>query len=345
MKEKVNKIDVSTKAILKVVLVGVFLWLVFLTREVLMMLFVAIILVSALEPAINKLESKKIPRVAGAALVYLAFVAFLILGIYVIAPILLQEIKHLAENIPQYLDGLNKLMGNLNTLAVDYNFERNLQSLLNNASDRLTDLISMAFSNTFAFFSGLLKLVIVLSLSFYLVVKKEGIRGFINFIVPEKHRHYSIQLTQKIQNKMGRWLIGQLTLALAVFLLDFAILSFLGVPYALLLALIGGFLEIIPYIGPVLAFIPAVLVGLTISPVVALLVAFFYILVQQTENHILTPLIMRKAVGLDPVVIILAFLIGGTLAGLLGVLIAVPLATAASVVIEDFHKFMNKKET
>jgi predicted PurR-regulated permease PerM len=344
MKE-IKRVEISTSTIVKIILAGLLLWLLFLTREVLMLLFVAIIIVSALEPVIDKLEDKKLPRVIGAGLVYLAFLIFVTFGLYIIIPILSQEVSQLAQNIPDYFEGANKIINDLNALAVNYNFESNLQSLFENASNRLTEFVSAAFSNTFSFFLGLLKVVIVLSLSFYLVVKKEGMTGFIKFIVPKEHHRYAIGLTGKIQNKMGRWLIGQLSLALVVFVLDFFVLSFLGVPYSLLLALIGGFLEIIPYIGPVLAFVPAVLVGLTVSPVIALLVAVFYILIQQAENHILTPLIMKRAVGLDPVVIILALLIGGTLAGFLGILIAVPFATAASVLIEDFHNFLGKSKS
>ncbi|MFO7807055.1 MAG: AI-2E family transporter [Candidatus Moraniibacteriota bacterium] len=339
----IRKIEISTATIVKVILAGLLLWLLFLTREILMLLFVSIILVSALEPAIDKLEGKKIPRVIGAGLVYLVFIVFLVFSLYLIIPVLSQEIRQFAERAPTYFDGINNVVNDLNALAVNYNFESNLQSLFENASNRLTDLMSAAFSNTFSFFFGLLKVVIVLSLSFYLVVKKEGMMGFIKFVVPEEHHHYASRLTRKIQNKMGRWLIGQLSLALIVFVLNFLVLSLLGVPYALLLALIGGILEIIPYIGPVLAFVPAVLIGLTVSPVIALLVAVFYILIQQLESHVLTPLIMKKAVGLDPVVIILALLIGGTLAGLLGILISVPFATAVGVLIKDLHKFLGKQ--
>ncbi|MDZ7611649.1 MAG: AI-2E family transporter [Candidatus Moranbacteria bacterium] len=343
MANETKQIEISTSTIVKIVLAGLLLWLLFLTREILMLLFVAIIVVSALEPLIGKLEEKKMPRVLGAALVYFAFIVLLVTAIYIIMPILSKEAKQLADNIPSYFEGTGNFVNNLNALAVNYNFESNLQSFIDNTSNRMADLASAAFSNTVSFFAGFLKVVIVLSLSFYLLVKKDGIRGFLSFVVPEKHRHYAVKLTAKIQNKMGRWLIGQLSLALVVFILDFLVLSFLGVPYALLLALIGGFLEIIPYIGPVLAFIPAVLVALLVSPLIALLVALFYILIQQLENHVLTPLIMKKAVGLDPVVIILALLIGGTLAGFLGVLIAVPFATAVNVVFEDFHKFSSQK--
>ena len=122
---------------------------------------------------------------------------------------------------------------------------------------------------------------------------------------------------------------------LLIFALDYLVLNLLDVPFALMLAVIGGVFEIVPYIGPTIAIIPAALVGLTVSPLTTILIIAAYILIQQLENHVLTPLIMRKAVGLNPVIIILALLIGGKLAGVIGILIAVPFATAVSVFMKD----------
>jgi predicted PurR-regulated permease PerM len=177
-----------------------------------------------------------------------------------------------------------------------------------------------------------------------MLVRREGIRGFLRSITPQKHQEYVFDLSSRIQYKMGRWLIGQFTLIVIIFALDYLVLYSLGVPYALILALLGGLLEIIPYIGPTLALLPATLVALTVSPFTALLVVIFYVLIQPKENYVLTPMIMKRAVGLDPVVIILSLLIGGILAGFLGVLIAVPFATAVSVFMRDLLDEKKKDE-
>ena len=338
------EVNISSGIIWRTVLIVLVLWFVYLIREILLLLFVALVVVSAAQPIVEKLEKKKIPRPLTTAVLYILGLTFLIGGIYLIAPVLSEEFQQLGKNIPQYFEGISHFINNLSALAADYNFENNLQNLIQNSSTRVGELFSQIFSNAFTFLGGIFKLLLVLSLSFYMLVRKEGIRGFLRSITPQKHQEYVFDLTARIQYKMGRWLIGQLVLILIIFAFDYLVLYFLGVPYALILALLGGLLEVIPYIGPTLALIPAALVGLTVSPFTALLVIILYIVIQQSENYVITPLVMKKAVGLDPVIIILSLLIGGILAGFLGVLIAVPFATAVSVFMDDLLEDKKKNE-
>jgi len=184
-------------------------------------------------------------------------------------------------------------------------------------------------------FTGLFKTMIVLALSFYMIVKKDGAWGFVNTLVPKKYEAYAIDLIKRIQHQVGRWMLGQFILIAIIFVLEYAVLLLLQVPLAFTLAIFGGLLEVIPYIGPTVSVIPAFLIGLTISPLVAVGVLVAYILIQQIENHIIIPLLMKKAVGLNPVVIILVLLIGGKLAGIAGLILAVPLTAAISVVWGD----------
>jgi len=337
-----SSIEISTETILKVIGFVLVLWLLFLIREVLVVLFVSIVIVSALEPLVDKLQIRKIPRVASAILLYLIFFSFVFFCFYLIIPVLIFELKQLGEELPRYFDNINNFLVDLSASTTNLNINLNLNTLIENLSEKSADLISSAFSNSFSFLSGLFKGLIIFALAFYMTVKKDGIKGFLGFILPIKHKIYVIDLTKRIQSKMGNWLIGQLSIAFLIFGLEFLILSLLGVPYALLLALIGGFFEIIPYIGPFISFIPAILIGLTISPLTALFIGISYLVIQQLEHHIFTPLIMKKAVGLDPVVIIIALITGASLLGVLGMLIAIPFATALSVIINDLrtNKFL-----
>ncbi len=341
---KTPEINISSGIVWRIALIILAIWFIYLIREVLILLFIALVIVSAAQPIVEKLEKKKIPRAVTTVILYIIGLTFLGGGIYLIIPIIVEEFQQLGKNIPQYFEGIGAFINNLTALAADYNFENNLQRLIENSSSRMTELFSQIFSNAFTFLGSIFKILLVLSLSFYMLVRKEGIKGFLRAITPKKHQEYAFDLTSRIQYKMGRWLIGQFTLIIIIFALDYLVLSSLGVPYALLLALLGGLFEIIPYIGPVMALIPAALVALTISPLTALLVIIFYIVIQQLENYVLTPLIMKKAVGLDPVVIILSLLIGGILAGFLGVLIAVPFATAISVFMNDLLEDKKKGE-
>ncbi len=332
-----NSIEISTNTLIRITAIILILWLLFLIKGVFLILFISIIIVSTLEPLVDKLQAKKIPRMVSAVALYSIFFSLIFLCLYLIIPVLIFELKQLGENIPDYFKNINGFLINLNTLVAGSNLEIDLQTLISNVSSTLADLISQIFSNSFAFLANLFKGLIIFALAFYMIVKKEGIKGFLGFILPNKHKVYFIGLTKRIQNKMGNWLIGQVSIAFLIFGLEFLILSLLGVPYALLLALLGGFFEIVPYIGPFISFVPAVLIALTVSPLTAVFVAILYLVIQQMEHHIFTPLIMKKAVGLDPVVVILALMTGASLLGVLGMLIAIPFATALSVLVKDLQ--------
>ena len=328
MEKEPRCVEISTGIVWRTLLIVLAVWFFYAIRSILLLLFVALVIVSAAQPIIDKLEKKKIPRTVTALILFFFFFSFVTGVLYLIIPALVEELRQLAENVPYYFEGINRFFANLSNFAASYNFEPNLEKFSQNASAHLADSLSAIFSNTLGFLLGIIKTLIVFSLSFYMLVKKDGIQGFLKAIVPLRHQRYVIDLSNRIQAKIGRWLIGQLVLMLIIFGLDYLVLILLGVPYALILAFIGGILEIIPYIGPTMALIPAVLIGLTVSPLVAFLVALFYIAIQQAENYVITPLVMKKAVGLNPVVIILALLIGGKIAGGIGLLIAVPFATA-----------------
>lgn len=333
-----NLIEISTKTLLKITAIILILWLIFLIKDVFIILFISIIIVSALEPLVNTLENRKIPRVLSAIVLYLLFFSFISFCLYLIIPVLIFELKQLGENAPYYFENINTFLSNLNTLASNSNLNIDIQALINNFSQKLTEVISQIFSNSFNFLANFFKGIIVFALAFYMIVKKGGLKGFLGFLLPEKHKIYALDLTKRIQSKMGGWLIGQMSIAFIIFSLEFIVLSFLGVPYALLLALLGGFFEIVPYIGPFISFVPAVLIALTVSPLTAILVGILYLVIQQLEHHIFTPLIMKKAVGLDPVVVIVALITGASLLGVLGMLIAIPFATALNVFVNDLKK-------
>ena len=138
-----------------------------------------------------------------------------------------------------------------------------------------------------------------------------------------------------IERKLGAWVIGQLALAVIVGVITYIGLTLLGVEFALSLSIIAGIFEIVPIIGPIISAIPAVLVALTMSPMMALLVAGLFFVVQQLENNIFVPIVMRRAVGIPPIVTILALTIGGKLAGVAGIMLAVPLVVAMQVIFQS----------
>ncbi len=340
---KAQKIEISPSIVWKTILILLALWFVYFIKDILLLLFLSLILISAAGPIIDKMEEKRINRVLAVVLLYAFFLSFFVFIVSLVVPVLNEEIQLIGKVIPEYLAGINIFIENITNLAATYHFEENIDQIFSNSSNALANSFSNIFSNTLDFLSSIFKALVVFSLAFYMLIKKNGSRSFVSAIVPKKeHRERVILLLDKIQIKMGHWLIGQFLLMFLIFGLEFIALSFLRIPFALVLALLGGVLEIVPYIGPLIAFIPAVLIAATISPWTGLFVAILYIAIQQMENHIIVPLVMKKAVGLNPVVIILSLLVGAKLAGVLGIVLAVPFVTAIKIVIEDF---LNKKET
>jgi len=335
MNQPTQTIEISTRTIWYAVFIGAGAWFLFAIRDILLLLFLAIIISSAVQPIVDKLELRKIPRTLTTIIIYLFSFALLSWGIKIVFPILGTELKELGIVFGGYLGNFGDVFKSYAEILSGWNFQSQLETIKNTTSDGVTQLGVNIFSNTVGVFTGLFKTMIVMSLSFYMIVKKDGAWGFVKNVVPKKYEDYAIRLIQRIQHQVGRWMIGQFILIVIIFVLEYVVLSILHVPLALTLALLGGILEVVPYIGPTLSLIPAFLIALTVSPLVAVIILIAYILIQQIENHIIIPLLMKKAVGLNPVVIILVLLIGGKLAGVAGLILAVPLTAAISVVWED----------
>jgi len=175
----------------------------------------------------------------------------------------------------------------------------------------------------------------ILVLTFYMLLQDDGLSRLIQSVVPRTYQSYTLRLLAHMQDRIALWLRGQLILSLVVGILTLIGLAVLGVKFALLLALIAALTELIPYLGPILGAIPAVFIAFTQSPTLGLMTLVLYIVVQQLENHLLVPRIMSKAVGLNPVVVIVAILIGGKIGGVVGAIVAIPIATALAVLLRE----------
>lgn len=180
--------------------------------------------------------------------------------------------------------------------------------------------------------------IAIVVISFYLAVMKRGIEGFIESVVPTRHEAYVMDLWRRSEAKVGRWIQGQMLLALIVGLTVYIGLALMGIKFALLMGMLAMIFEIVPIVGPVLAAIPAIILAFLQDPAMGLWVVLFYVAVQQLENHLLVPVVLGKTTGLNPVVVIMALLVGNQLAGISGMLLSVPLATIIVEILEDLAK-------
>ena len=181
--------------------------------------------------------------------------------------------------------------------------------------------------------------MLIVVISFYLSVQEGGVDDFLSIITPVRHHAYIIDLWHRSQRKIAFWLQGQIILGIVVGLLVYLVLSILGIPHALVLALFAGVLEIIPVFGPIIASIPAILVAfMNVGVGTGFLLIGLYVLIYQFESQLFYPLVVRKIVGISPIVVILALVIGAKLAGVLGAALAVPLSAALMEYIHDIEK-------
>lgn len=334
--ENKMKFEITTGTILKIIFAVFAVWFLYAIREIIFLFFIVLIIVIALDPLINRM-SKYIPRFLALLIFSLVILGILTAIGFLIIPPVVNQLGQISINLPLFLEKFGPIYQNFQSSITSY------QESLFSMSSQLGRLSSGIFSTTVGFISGIIGVFTVLVLSFYMLLEKDAIRTFLHQVIPLEHKEKMFELVKKIGLKMGSWSRGQILLMVMIGVLDGIGLIVLGVPYALTLAVWGGLTEVIPIVGPWLGLIPAALIAFTISPLTGLLVIIVYVGIQQLEAQVLAPKVMGKAVGLSPVIIILAILIGAKLQGILGVIIAVPVAAAISVVLQEWPELKKFK--
>lgn len=310
-----RKIDISHKTIIFIAAFILAIWLVYLILDLLVVLFVALILMSALFPIVKFLHRFGIPKSLGMAFAYTLIIAFVSTVLVIIVPPLVEETRRLFLTLPPHLESL------LEFAAIDRSV---LQSQLSDLSGNLVLII-------FSVFGNILTIIFLLVITFYLMLERENLENKFAALFVGKEDKIKRSIVQ-IEEKLGAWLRGQIFLSFIIGSLTYLGLLLLGIPYALPLAVLAGILEVVPVIGPIISAIPAVLITLTISPILSLGVAAMYFVIQQLENNLIVPQVMKRAVGLNPLMVILAIAIGSRLLGIAGALLAVPMTVVIQII-------------
>lgn len=331
-------ITLSTNTFLKLLLIVLGVAFVYQIRDVLIVIFVALVLAAAIDPWITALERRGIPRGLGIAIIFISLIAFISLVIVALVPLLADQLTQFVQAFPQlYARGFSLFQG-VKDQAILEGLQKGVDSL-NSAVGQVTKGF---FTGVVGFFGGVITFISIFVLTFYLTMEEQGMKRLAVDLAPARFRPYLSTLFRRIEERLGHWLRGQLFLGLIIATATYIGLTILGVKYALVLALIAGITELLPAIGPFIGAIPAIIVALAQQPVLALWVTGLYLVIQQLENHLIVPKVMSKATGLNPVIIIIALLVGAKLAGLIGVLLAVPTVIIISTFLEDFLE--EKKE-
>ncbi|MGD8744466.1 MAG: AI-2E family transporter [Candidatus Woesebacteria bacterium] len=317
------KIEVSHRTIVFTVFLLISLWVLYQIRDIIMQFFIALLIMSILNPTVTKLSKYKIPRTISVLIAYFLMIGIFGLTFAALIPTLIEQTTGFVNGLPAYVEKIG-VFGVYSEQIVGQ-----LISQVGSLPSQFAKVIVSVLSNA-------LGVLTVLIFAFYLLISRGKIDSqWGNFFGQEKGKEIT-KVINLLEKRLGGWARGQLSLMFLVWSVTYIGLFLLGIPFAIPLSILAGLLELVPYIGPIIAAIPAVIIGLGISPVVGLAVAALYFLIQQLENYIFVPKVMEKSVGVHPVIILLALTIGFRLAGVVGVLISIPLVITIQVLVKKY---------
>jgi predicted PurR-regulated permease PerM len=337
-------ISITLASWARLALVAVLTYLAFRIADIILILLTAIAISTAIEPILRSAKKRGVPRLLSVITIYAGAAVALSLFFYFLFLPLIGEVSSFVKTLTIYT---NSVTNNsvLSDLFANQHVFGGIQTpvLMERLSTYLNDFsnfLSQGIFSTITFFSGgILAFVLILVLSFYLAVQDDGVAKFLKAILPLPYEKTFLGFWRRSQIKIGLWMQGQLLLGLLVAVLVYIGLVIIGVPNALFFAALAGLFELIPIFGPILSAIPPIFAAYgELGATSALVVAILFLCIQQVENHVIYPMVVKKVVGVPPIVSIIALFIGGELAGFLGILISVPVAVVVMEVINDYEQ-------
>ena len=323
-------VTISSKTFIQLLTWIIILGFAYLVREVLALLFAALIITAAFDPLLKWFKNRGIPKPAALMLVYALLVSAVALAVSLLVPPVSKELGQIMFNLPFYYQKISS-----NLLSWLPGSDVAISDGLANLNSGILSSVPQVLGTAANIFGAFVSVGLVMVMTFYLTVEEEGMKKFLKNVVPINYLPYVTHLFNRIQQKLGYWLRGQLILSVGIFILSLIILTAWQVPYAVSLAFLAAMFEVVPVLGPIMAAVPACLFASTVSPLAAVGVLGCYVVMQQLENHIIIPKVMGKSIGLNPLVVMVVILIGARLAGIAGILLAVPVATAVSIFLSD----------
>ena len=324
--EKLYQNYIFKNHIIAGVLFALALFLLYVLKETLVVIFISYIMVAALLPIVGYLVKKGVPNTIAVIVVFFATLIIFAGLIAPLVPFFASQIQQLFKGFPFYLNKAAMAMG-LELSIKEVTQIINPQQLGQNA-----------FALAGGVFGTFLAIITSVAISFYLLLDYHKIKVHIADLFPKKDYQEIIRIIDQVNIKLGAWLQGQALLSISIGILTWIVLTLIGMPFALPLAVLAGLFEVVPSIGPVIAAIPSVIIALTISTNLSIIVVVSYMLIQLAENNLLVPRIMSRAVGLNPVVVILGVIIGSTLLGIAGALLSVPLISLVTLIIKHYRQ-------
>ncbi len=340
------QLEIGSGTVIKVILLILLFVFLYILKDVVVIFLFALVIASGISPFANWLDDRKFPRVIGVLGLYIIILGLAVFILSLVVPYISSDINRLIGVLPKVVERVSSSLDAAQQSSPQYlDFLGEIQNILSGLSSSLQQASQSVIGLIVSVFGGIFSFVTILIISFYLSVTRKGVETFLGSVVPEKYERYVTSLWKRTEIKVGKWLQGQLLLGLIVGLMCYIGLSIMQVKFALILSLLIMVLELVPMVGPVVAAIPAVILAFLQSPALGLWVLVLYVVVQQLENHILVPIILGRTLNLNPVVILIALLVGSKLAGIPGMILAVPISTILVEMLDDVAKQKESRRT
>ena len=326
-------LDISWTSILKIGIAAFSFYILYLVRDILIWLIFALIISILLNPVIDFLQRRRIPRVVSVILIYTGIFGMISLFLYLISPLFINEIQRFSQVFPEYFEKISPPLKALGVRAFE-----DIESFLELINKSLEAIAANILSAVFAIFGGIFSTIFVLTIAIFLSLEEKAVEKTLFLLFPKRYEAYALDLWQRSQKKVSSWFLTRVLASLFVGGLSYFAFLILNARYPSSMALLAGVLNFIPIIGPIVTgFLIFILVALD-SILGAVFVVIAFTLIQQIENNILTPVLTKKFVGIPPVIVLISLVVGGKLLGFLGALLAIPLAGILFEFLRDFLK-------
>lgn len=327
--------DISWETLWRILIFVVIVAILYQGRAIVLGVFLAIIISSGLEGIVDALERIGLPRSIGVILIFLFAVILFILVIYSVAPFIIVELNTIFSSAEK------SAPGGLSNLLLNFKGSQSVSAAISKLSSQFFSTSASPldfFSNALGGFG--LAIAVIIS-SFYLSLSHDGVERFIKVVVPPNYEAKVLKVYARSRKLIGSWFRTQILLSFIMMFIVWGGLAVLGVPYAFLIGFLAGLFELVPFVGPIVSGAIGIVSGLTVSTALGLYTLIFFLVAQQLESNVLVPLLSRRSVGLHPVIVIVAILIGAEIGGVLGIVISVPAAAVFQEVIQEWS--MNRR--
>jgi len=340
MNNQEKVLDISWGTILKLAVAGLTIYILFLTKDILVWVLFGLIISILFDPAIDFLQRRRIPRVFGVVGVYSVVFGILALIIWSIAPFFVNEIQRFSQLFPQYFETLSPALRGLGIAAFS-----DVQTFFDALSLGVGKMAGSIFSALFAVFGGIFSTVFVLSIAIFFSIEEKSIERTIGALFPKKYEAFALNLWARSQRKVSGWFASRLITSIFVGVATYLTLLLFNVQYPFSLGLLATILNFVPIIGPLVTGLLLFIIVALDSTLKAVFIVLAFTLIQQIEGNILTPLLTKRFLGIPPALVLIALAVGLQLWGIMGGILAIPLAGILFEFLRDFLKKRKEENT